>query len=236
VKDVSRYAVVRLWLSDRPGSLGQIASMVGEIGADLVGIDILERDGARAVDELTLELPAGYDPDDLVFALSQIAGVEVEDLRHLVSRPTSAGCDPLDVAVSLVESTGADELATALISGVSAALNCEWCTMSERRSNAVKVLAKIGNAPSAAWLDEFVIDAEDLPCRAGAGLVGPRDIAWAPLPSSDLVLVAGRDGPPFRRREREQLHQLSRIADARWLELTSADTGSVSPFENVGGE
>ena len=92
--------------------------MVGEIGADLVGIDILERDGARAVDELTLELPAGYDPDDLVFALSQIAGVEVEDLRHLVSRPTSAGCDPLDVAVSLVESTGADELATALISGV----------------------------------------------------------------------------------------------------------------------
>ena len=67
--------------------------MVGEIGADLVGIDILERDGARAVDELTLELPAGYDPDDLVFALSQIAGVEVEDLR-----PTSSLVPPLPVA------------------------------------------------------------------------------------------------------------------------------------------
>ena len=46
--------------------------------------------------------------------------------------------------------------------------------MSERRSNAVKVLAKIGNAPSAAWLDEFVIDAEDSSSRAGTGLVGPH--------------------------------------------------------------
>ena len=83
---MARYAVVRLWLSDRPGSLGQIATKIGEVGGDLVGIDILERDGARAVDELTVELAPDYAPDDLVAVLSQLSGVEVEDVRHLVSR------------------------------------------------------------------------------------------------------------------------------------------------------
>ena len=98
---MSRYAVVRLWLADRPGSLGQIATKIGEVGGDLVGIDILERDGARAVDELTVELPAGYEPDELVAVLSQLSGVEVEDLRHLVSREPYASRDPLDAAVAL---------------------------------------------------------------------------------------------------------------------------------------
>jgi len=56
---MSRYAVIRLWLADRPGSLGEIATKIGELGGDLVDIDIFERDGVRAVDELTVELPAG---------------------------------------------------------------------------------------------------------------------------------------------------------------------------------
>ena len=86
---------------DRPGSLGRIATRIGELGGDLVGIDILERDGARVVDELTVELPAGYAPDDLVVALSELPGVEVEDLRHLVSRVPYGGRDPLEAAVLL---------------------------------------------------------------------------------------------------------------------------------------
>ena len=49
--------VVRLWLPDRPGALGQVASRVGSLRGDVVGIDILERGGGRAVDELTLSLP-----------------------------------------------------------------------------------------------------------------------------------------------------------------------------------
>jgi hypothetical protein len=101
-----RYVVVRLWLSDRPGSLGEIATKIGELGGDLVGIDILERDGARAVDELTVELPDGYRPEALADALSQLSGVEVEDLRHRVSQVPYAGRDPLDTAVLLVESIG----------------------------------------------------------------------------------------------------------------------------------
>ena len=51
--------VIRMWLPDRPGALGQVASRIGAVRGDVVGIDILERDGGQAVDELVVELPDG---------------------------------------------------------------------------------------------------------------------------------------------------------------------------------
>jgi hypothetical protein len=220
---MSRYAVVRLWLADRPGSLGQIATKIGEVGGDLVGIDILERDGARAVDELTVELPAGYEPDDLVGVLSELPGVEVEDLRHLISREPYASRDPLDAAVLLAEATEPTQLATVLAQGICAAFTCEWCTVLGPETGAeTPALSKVGNPPSDAWLGAFVAGARaGLSLSSGdAGLVGPRDVAWAPLDLSGLVVVTGRDGPPFRSRERRQLQQLCRVADSRWSEVT----------------
>ena len=46
-----------------------------------------------------------------------------------------------------------------------------------------------------------------------SGEAGPDDLAVAPLPSDDTVLLVGRDGHPFRRRERQQLLALAKIAD-----------------------
>jgi hypothetical protein len=46
-----------------------------------------------------------------------------------------------------------------------------------------------------------------------AGDAGPDDLAVAPLSANDAVLLVGRDGHPFRRRERHQLRALSQIAD-----------------------
>ena len=37
--------VVRMWLPDRPGALGQVASRIGAVRGEIVGIDILERGG-----------------------------------------------------------------------------------------------------------------------------------------------------------------------------------------------
>jgi hypothetical protein len=224
--DMSRYAVVRLWLADRPGSLGQIATKIGEVGGDLVGIDILERDGARAVDELTVELAPGYEPDELVAVLSQLAGVEVEDLRHLVSREPYASRDPLDVAVALAEATDPVRLSAALAQGICTAFSCEWSiVLGTGEDGAPSAVATLGNPPSPSWLGAFVAGARTgLSLSSGdAGLVGPRDVAWAPLEVSGLVVVAGRDGPPFRGRERRQLQQLCRVADARWVEITGSD-------------
>src|SRR5258708_2115710 len=57
-----RSFVVRVWLPDRPGALGAVASRIGSVRGDLTGIEILERGGGRAIDELIVELPS----EDLV--------------------------------------------------------------------------------------------------------------------------------------------------------------------------
>ncbi|MGO8875621.1 MAG: hypothetical protein ACLQNG_07640 [Acidimicrobiales bacterium] len=234
---MTRYVVVRVWLADRPGSLGQLASRIGEVGGDLVGIDILERDGARAVDELTVELPEGLSPESLADALSQLPGVEVEDLRHLLSRVPHSGRDPLDAAVLLAEAVDARELLNVLAHGVCAAFACDWSTVLDMSGSTARTLAEAGESPSAAWLGAFVAGARaglSLSSVDSVGLVGPRDVAWAPLDSSGLVVVAGRDGPPFRSRERRQLQQLCRVGVARWSELVRAAARSHDVSADLG--
>ena len=48
-----------------------------------------------------------------------------------------------------------------------------------------------------------------------SGESGPDDLATARSPSIDAVLLAGRDGHPFRKRERHQLIALARQAQDR---------------------
>ena len=40
--------VIRVWLPDRPGALGAVASRVGAVRGDVIGIDIIERGAGRA--------------------------------------------------------------------------------------------------------------------------------------------------------------------------------------------
>ena len=49
--------VVRVWMPDRPGALGQVASRIGAVRGDVLAIEILEQGGGRAIDELTCCCP-----------------------------------------------------------------------------------------------------------------------------------------------------------------------------------
>ena len=78
--------VVRVWLPDRPGALGQVASRIGGVRGDVVGIEILERGAGRAIDELVVRLPEDglvdllvrlYDPWEGQILLD---GVDIRDL------------------------------------------------------------------------------------------------------------------------------------------------------------
>jgi ACT domain-containing protein len=229
--------VLRVWIPDHPGSLGTLATCIGEAGADLVGIDILERDGARAVDELTVEMPDGVAGDLLVEAIAELPGMDVEDIREVVSRIPYAGADVLDVAVSLTECTTCSELEGALSHGVCSVFSCDWAAVVELTAAGVSVVASAGAAPSAGWLGAFVAGASaGQATRSNGGLAGPRDVAWAALDSADLIVLAGRDGPPFRTRERRQLHQLCRIADSRWRDFVLASLKSAHPSATARSE
>ena len=78
---------MRVWLPDRPGALGLVASRIGAIGGDIVGIDVLERSEHVAVDEFAVVLP----DDDLVKLLvreiEEVDGASVEECRGVERFP-----------------------------------------------------------------------------------------------------------------------------------------------------
>lgn len=73
--------LLRVQLPDRPGTLGAVASALGEIGADILSVDVVERGSGVAIDDLVVELPSGRLPDTLITAAESIEGVEVDAVR-----------------------------------------------------------------------------------------------------------------------------------------------------------
>lgn len=220
--------IVRVWLPDRPGALGQVASRIGSVGADVVGIDILERGAGRAIDELAVELPDPELVPLLVREVNQVDGVDVEDVRPAVDALHDPRLDALETAAQLVGATATDELLESLCVLGARTVGAEWAVVVD--TEAVEVLASGGPspAPPAAWLAAFVAGSRSSASVAG-GDAGPDDVVWAPLPGTGVALVLGRNGTAFRARERRQAAALARIVDTRFRELASAAARAVHP-------
>jgi ACT domain len=73
--------LLRLVVPDRPGILGAVATALGLAGIDILSVDVLERGGGLAVDDVVVDLPSGRVPDSLITAVRTVPGVEVETLR-----------------------------------------------------------------------------------------------------------------------------------------------------------
>ena len=105
--------VVRVWLPDRPGALGHVASRVGAVGADVVGIEILERGGGSAIDEITVVLPDASGVDRLVSEIRQVEGVAVEDVRPVPADRPEGALAALGAAEAIVNAAAADRASRA---------------------------------------------------------------------------------------------------------------------------
>ena len=70
--------LLRVSLPDVPGSLGRLASAIGQAGGDIEAIEIVEKSGdGTAVDDVLLEMAPGAMPDSIVSACNALDGVEV---------------------------------------------------------------------------------------------------------------------------------------------------------------
>jgi hypothetical protein len=207
--------ILRVWLPDRPGALGAVASRIGAVRGDLVAIDILERGAGRAIDELVVELPDESLVDLLISEVSQVDGVDVEDIRKAPEAATDPRVDALETAASLVAHAEVGSLLDALCRRSLSDFQSEWVAVVDLESSAR--ICSVGTPPDDAWLGAFVTGS-----RASTDLgraSGPDDVAWADVDTAGLVVVLGRKHRPFRARERRQLTALARIVDHRWAEL-----------------
>jgi hypothetical protein len=205
--------VVRVWIPDRPGALGAVASRIGSVRGDLTGIDILERGAGLAIDELVVVLPDDSLVPLLLSEIAEVDGVAVEDCREvpggIVPDP---GLTALETAALLVQQPTASAVLSALALHAAADFDAPWAAVVEAASGFVH--AAVGPCPPASWISAFANGS-----RSAQTAAGPDDMAWAHLDHSDLDLILGRPGRPVRDRERSQLVALARIADLRWTEL-----------------
>lgn len=68
---------VLVQLTDRPGSLGQVTTLLGRLGVDIRQLRVLNRDGTSATDEFVVAVPGLVIERSLAELLGEIQGVEV---------------------------------------------------------------------------------------------------------------------------------------------------------------
>jgi hypothetical protein len=143
--------VVRLWLPDRPGALGQVASRIGAVRGDVVGIEILERGGGQAVDELVVELPHADLVDMLVREIRQVDGVGVEEVRRLTTgKQHDPRLDAVEAVAQLVGASDEVDLLDALVAHSRRVIGAQWVAVVDIEPGGQEVVARSGDAPSGA--------------------------------------------------------------------------------------
>ena len=209
--------LLRLVVPDRPGILGAVATALGDAGIDIVSVDVLERGGGVAVDDIVVELPRDRVPDSLITAVRGVPGVEVESLRPFAG--------PLDThrELELLEAlarTPEDTAAKLLAAELPRVFHSGWAVVLSATSDAWEVAAASEAAPAFEGLT--------LPWMP---LPGPRLLSseeewmperWremaiemmvAPYGGPGCAVVVGRSGgPAFRRSELLRLAHLTGIA------------------------
>jgi hypothetical protein len=205
--DDDRTLVVRVWLPDRPGALGQVASRIGAVHGDVTAIDILERGGGRAVDELVVEMPGSVSLDLLAKEIGAVDGVAVEHIRTVADQRADSATAILHLAAAVAEAPPSARLAT-FVSGLLVAVDADWAVAVQD----YELVERCGEPPDLAWLLAFLDGSGHLdPARPETNT--PGDVLWARLPCSGLTVATGRAERAVHERERSRIATVSRIVD-----------------------
>jgi hypothetical protein len=209
--------LMRLVVPDRPGILGAVATALGAAGIDIVSVDVLERGGGVAVDDIVVDLPSGRLPDSLITAAQAVDGVHVESLRPYAGPlDTHRELELLETLARAAEGTSAKLLAAEL----PRVFHSGWAAVLEHRAGGVEVLAASEAAPTfeglaLPWLPlpaPRLLPSEEewLPERWREMAI---EMMAAPYGSPRVAVVLGRSGgPAYRRSELLRLVHLTGIA------------------------
>jgi hypothetical protein len=194
--------LMRVELPDVPGSLGRVASAIGEAGGDIDAIEIVEKRNGYAVDDVLLEMSPGTMPDSVVSACSVLDGVSV----LWINRYAAGGNLFLDLEV--VESLTEDPASAAdrLVDLLPIAFRVDWAARVTPGVDGVgaKVVHATDAAPSA-----YDVERVSSPTR----LPGDEVYVECAAPfGDDLVLLGRRGGPEFLDSELARLEHLVGLA------------------------
>ena len=193
--------LLRVELPDVPGSLGRLATAIGEAGGDIEAIEIVEKgDNGTAIDDVLLEMHGGAMPDSIVSACNALDGFRV----MWISRYAAGGNIFLDLEV-VEELTG--EPARALdrvVDLLPVAFRADWAMRIHRSKGVVR---HTDAAPEGLPFVELErasrldVDGDEVNLYAGARIDG-----------NNVVVIGRRGGPEFVDSELARLGHLVGLA------------------------
>jgi hypothetical protein len=208
--------LLRLRLPDQPGVLGRVATALGNVGADIESIVVVDRAETYAVDDLIVGLPAGALADRLVSAVTSVSGVVVESFQRHHGRRRM-----YDDLTLLDDASSSEAPLQVLVDGLPELLQVSYALVvgpPDADAGAGIVAASPG-APEASmrgWLP--VAAAESL----GAAVVwddpeaaGPDcELIAAPFREASAILLGRIGGPAFLPAEVTRVAHIARLAQA----------------------
>jgi hypothetical protein len=195
-------------LPDLRGVLGRVATALGKVGADFVGIAVVDRTDGYAVDDIVVGLPPGALADRLVSAVAGIPGVIVETVqRHHGRQRIQDDLTLLDSAL------GSDDPLSVLVEGLPELMQVAYALVVSDRAVSIAASAGAPEAPMRAWLPLAApteldpAEVWDDPTAAGP------DCELLGVPFRDGALLLGRmGGPTFLATEITRVAHLARVA------------------------
>ncbi|WP_181312087.1 ACT domain-containing protein [Nocardioides campestrisoli] len=177
--------LLRVELPDVPGSLGRVATAIGEAGGDIEAIEIVEKtQHGTAVDDVLLEMAPGTMPDSIVSACSQLDGVRV----MWINRYAAGGNLFLDLEVVEEITAHPEEAHHRLMRLIPVSFRVDWAVRLRRTDGEVSLFDHTEAAPDfVEWADIT------RPTR----LSGPDDnLVLCGVPVGEDLYVMGRHGGP----------------------------------------
>lgn len=195
--------LLRVELPDVPGSLGRLATAIGEAGGDIEAIEIVEKNnGDTAVDDVLLETSPSIMPDSIVSACNALDGVRVV----WISRYAAGGNLFLDLeAVEDLTENPAEAL-DRLVQVIPHTFRSDWAVRVHRAHG-------VGPATDDAPTDLPFVELERA-CRLD--VEGDPDdetlYAGARIDGNEIVVMGRRGGPEFLDSELARLAHLVGLA------------------------
>lgn len=121
-------AVIRVRVPDRPGALGLVASRIGALKGDIVGIEVLDRRDGVALDELVIVLPDEALIPAVTREIAEVDGAVTESVTVVDALPEPR-LDAIRTAIVLSRAPDPTTLASALVEEMHKLLQPTWCAI-----------------------------------------------------------------------------------------------------------
>jgi hypothetical protein len=193
--------LLRVELPDVPGSLGRLATAIGEAGGDIEAIEIIEKglDGL-AVDDVLLELAPGALPDAIVSACTGLGGVQV----LWISRYAAGGNLFLDLEAVEELTAHPERTLDRLVELLPVVFRCDWGARVHRSDG---VVHSTEAAPEKVPWVRVERDTSRLEVDDDVNLACATRVD-----DDEIVVMARRGGPEFLDSELARLGHLTGLA------------------------